>query len=271
MFHFMENNTLQNLKNKNDSNSLTMKLNMLLLLFSIGTIFSSCVDKKNVPEAPKVVSKSASLIIGNPLDCGVENISFFPVGTNYKPKIYEGGEVTKVLKEAVLNFSLNSRGSYNDVSAESEYINGNENEFDIRNILFYDRKSGLTYPLVSDTVHILSFAIHKEFPKPMIFYRIVKKDINVDSVYNSQDAIMLFISDIFGKNMTQVTPDDEQFLEYSYYPETQKILIKSAIDRDGNKEFSSSDETNFRDMNINEPKMGREIFSTSLKDSLRFQ
>lgn len=250
-----------------------MKLNTLLLPLSFGLILTSCADGTKAPEVPKAVSKPGSLIIGNPLDCGVENISFFPVGTNYKPKVYEGGAVAKVIEGAtsVLNFTMNSRGSYKDVSAEAEYINGNEDEFDIRNILFYDRKSGVTYPLVSDTVHILSFAIHKEFPKPMIFYRIVKKDINVDSVYNSKDAIMLFISDIFGKNMTQITPDDEQFLEYFYYSDTQKILIKSAIDRDGNKEFASNDETNFRDMNINEPKMGREIFSANLKDSLRFK
>lgn len=250
-----------------------MKFNNLLVPFSLGLILTSCTDTSKAPEAPKTAAKPFSLIIGNPLDCGVENISFFPVGTNYKPKVYEGGEVAKVIAGtvAVLNFTRNTSSTVNDRSAETEYINGNENEFDIRNILFYDRKSGLTYPLVSDTIHILSFAIHKEFPKPMIFYRIVKKDINVDSVYNSQDAVMLFISDIFGKNMTQVTPDDEQFLEYFYYPETQKILVKSAIDRDGNKEFSSADETNFRDMNINEPKMGREIFSTTLKDSLRFK
>ena len=250
-----------------------MKLNNLLLPFSLGLVLTSCMDTSKAPEVPKAAAKPSSLIIGNPLDCGIENISFFPIGTNYKPKVYEGGEVAKIIEGAtsVLNFTMSSRGSYNDVSAETEYVNGNENEFDIRNILFYDRKSGASYPLVSDTVHILSFAIHKEFPKPMIFYRIVKKDINLDSVYNSQDAIMLFISDIFGKNMTQITPDDEKFLEYFYYPDTQKILIKSAIDRDGNKEFTSADETNFRDMNINEPKMGREIFSTTLKDSLRFK
>lgn len=249
-----------------------MKPTLLFLPLSLAIAFTSCKNSsKKDPSAPKETPKPPSLIIGNPLDCGVENISFFPVGTNYSPKVYKGEEVTKVLTEAVLNFSLNTRGSYNDISAEREYINGNENEFDIRNILFYDRKSGATYPLVSDTVHILSFAIHKEFAKPMIFYRIVKKDINIDSVYNSKDPVMLFISDIFGKNMTQVTPDNEKFLEYSYYPDTQKILIKSAIDRNGDKEFASNDETNFRDMDINAPKMGREIFSNSLKDSLRFK
>ncbi len=248
-----------------------MELKMFLLPLTFGLVLASCGKPVKVTPVAPEAKKSASLIIGNPLDCGVENISFFPVGTNYKPKIFEGSEVIKALKGAVLGFTMNSRGSYLDSSAETEYLNGNENEFDIRNILFYDRKTGLTYPLVSDTIHILSFATHKEFPKPMIFYRVVKKDFNLDSVYNSKDPVMLFISDIFGKNMTQITPDDEQFLEYSYYADTQKILIKTSIDRDENKEFAANDETNFRDMDINAPKMGREIFSTSLKDSLRFK
>jgi hypothetical protein len=97
----------------------------------------------------------------------------------------------------------------------------------------------------------------------------VKKDFNADSVFNSKDPVMLFISDIFGKNLTQVTPDNEQFVDYFYYADTQKILIKSSIDQDANKEFNAGDETNFRDMSILAPNMGREIFAKSLKDSLR--
>lgn len=250
-----------------------MKLILFPLTLSVVITCYSCQNpSKKDQNIPKPVAKKSALIIGNPLDCGIENISLFPVGTNYKPLVYEGNrsakESLREIASSVLNFTVNS-GIVSDRLAEKEYINGNENEFDIRNILFYDLKGGGTYPLVNDTIHILSFAIHKEFPSPKIFYRVVKKDINKDSVYNSKDPVMLFISDIFGKNLVQVTPDNEQFLDYFYYPDTQKILIKSAIDADDNKEFTGSDETNFRDMNIKDPKMGREIFSKSLKDSLR--
>jgi hypothetical protein len=252
-----------------------MKSFIFPLTVCFAIIFISCQPpKKKDQNIPKPVPKKQALIIGNPLDCGIENISLFPVGTNYKPQVYEGNrnssETLLDMAKSTLTFSSNS-GAFSDRLAEKEYINGNENEFDIRNILFYDLKGGGTYPLVSDTIHILSFAIHKEFPSPKIFYRVVEKDINKDSIYNSKDPVMLFISDIFGKNLVQVTPDNEQFLDYFYYPDTQKILIKSAIDTDDNKEFTSSDETNFRDMDIKDPKMGREIFSKSLKDSLRFK
>lgn len=250
-----------------------MKLYIFPIAFSVAIFFNSCQNPaKKDQNIPKPISKKAALIIGNPLDCGIENISLFPVGTNYKPQVIEGdrsvAENALDIAKSTLTFSSNS-GVFSDRLAEKEYINGNENEFDIRNILFYDLKGGGTYPLVTDTIHILSFAIHKEFPSPKIFYRVVKKDLNKDSVYNSKDPVMLFISDIFGKNLAQVTPDNEQFLDYFYYPDTQKILIKSAIDADDDKEFTSNDETNFRDMNIRDPKMGRDIFSKSLKDSLR--
>jgi hypothetical protein len=250
-----------------------MKLNFSIFLFGSAILFHSCQKPVEKVTAPAVLKKSSSLIIGNPLDCGIENISIFPVGSNYKPLVYEGdindSESNKRMAVGCVSFAVNASSTTYDRLAEKEYINAYDKAFDIRNILFYDLKTGKSYPLVTDSFHILSFAIHREFFSPMIFYRVVKNDINKDSVYNDKDPVMLFISDIFGKNLTQITPDNEQFLDYFYYKDSQKILIKTAIDQDGDKEFTSSDETNFRDMNIKEPKMGREIFSKSLKDSLR--
>jgi hypothetical protein len=105
----------------------------------------------------------------------------------------------------------------------------------------------------------------------LIFYRVVKNDHNQDSVYNSQDPVMLYISDLYGKRFTQITPENEQFVDYTYYPKTQSILIKTIIDSDHDKLFTNFDETNFRDMQIAEPSMSREIFQKSLKDTLRKQ
>jgi hypothetical protein len=255
---------------------LKSKKKLFIALLGSLTALYSCKDKTSTEEkkAQTPVKTSRALIIGNPLDCGIENMSIFPVGSNYKPKVYEdesnSSEVKTVL-EGTVSFCVNATSTLNDRLADKEYVNGNENEFDIRNILFYDLKTGKSYPLVSDTVHILSFALHKEFPKPMIFYRVVKKDINKDSVFNSKDPVMLFISDIFGKNLVQVTPENEQFVDYFYYADTHKMLVKSAIDADNNKEFDGTDETNFREVDVTEPKMGKEIFSKSLKDSLRFK
>ena len=130
---------------------------------------------------------------------------------------------------------------------------------------------GSSYQLISDTIHILSFAFHREFAKPLIFYRIVKRDLNGDEKFNSLDPVMLYVSELDGKKLTQITAVDEHFLDYNYYPQTGKILIKTIIDSDSNKVFSNSDETNFVEMSTSNPAFGREIFSEDLKNSLRSQ
>jgi hypothetical protein len=252
-----------------------MKTNLISILIIALLAFSSCKLKPKEDEKEKTkLKKNDALIIGNPFDYGINDLLLFPVGSNYKPEIIENrntdAEIKTINAVQNLSFSVNC-GTLNDRMAQKEYINNNEDKFDIRNILFYNLKTGLTYPLISDTLHILSFALHKEFDKSLIFYRIVKNDINKDSIFNSHDPVMLFVSDIYGKNLTQITPDNEQFVDYFYYPQTQTILIKTIIDADKDKNFTNFDETNFREMKIKEPAMGREIFKKSLKDSLRIQ
>ena len=225
---------------------------------------------QNKPVKPQ----KPSLVIGNPLDCGIEGMQIFPIGMNYKPVVYDKQDRSD--KEIVaysknIGFTSNSCSStdFNDRHAQQEYINSNEDEFDIRNILFYDLETGNSSPLHKDTLHILSFALHNEYERPLIFYRVVKKDINRDSVYNAADAVMLFVSDLNGNNFVQCTPTNEKFIDYFYYPKTQKILVKTIIDSDDDHHFSKSDETNFREIDLANPGPGREIFQKSLKDSLR--
>jgi hypothetical protein len=249
---------------------------IIFVLASCLTIFASCERK----EKPKEIKQAGiSLVIGNPLNYGQKNMLLFPVGGNYNPSITEGennssrgNSGTFDLKERNKNvafFSLNGSATQIDKSASSEFMNTREEEFDIRNLLFYDQVTRTTYPLVKDTIHILSFAIHNEFAKPLIFFRIVKKDINKDGKYNSKDAVMLYISDTNGKNLIQTTPDNEQFFDYFYYPETKSILVKTSIDIDKDHSFTELDETNFREVLLDKPAFGKEIFAKSLKDSLR--
>lgn len=253
-----------------------MKNSIYFLSISL-IAFSSCEkEKKEKPVLNK--SNNISLVIGNPLNYGQKNMLLFPVGGNYNPSITEGEKnsgrtetvtVNLTDKKSISFLSRNEASRQMDMSASSEFVNTREEEFDIRNLLFYDQVSRTTYPLVKDTIHILSFAVHNEFKKPLIFFRIVKKDINKDGKFNSKDAVMLYICDTDGKNLTQTTPDNEQFIDYFYYPETKSILVKTCIDIDKDKSFTELDETNFREVLLSNPAFGREIFTKSLKDSLR--
>jgi hypothetical protein len=234
---------------------------LLLSLF----LFIGCAKKEVVP--------IKSLIIGDPLECGISEMLLFPVGTSSfqlkKRNQFEGQDV-KGQRKNILYFSENS-SLLNDRLAKVEYVNENLNNFDIRNILFYNMVTGKSNPLCLDTFHILSFAIHDEFDTPLIFYRIVKNDYNEDKKFNSSDPIMLYISEISGDNLVAITSEDEQFIDYFYYPAVQKILIKTIIDSDGNREFEQSDETNFLEMLIQKPGIAKGIFSKNLRDSLRME
>lgn len=246
-----------------------MKSSTILLAF---LAIASC--RQNVPAV--IPPEQISLVIGNPVSFGLKDVILFPVGGNYNPKITAKPEQDNVgNKNGLLNnedvsyFSKNESSMKYDRSAADEYVNTREEAFDIRNLLFYNKLSGKTYPLTTDSLHILSFAIHSEFKNPLLFFRIVKKDINGDSKFNSKDAVILFVSDPEGKNLVQITPENEQFFDYFYYPETQTILVKTAIDIDKSKTFTPQDETNFREMKLDTPAFGREIFTQGLKDSLR--
>jgi hypothetical protein len=238
-----------------------MKIVVSLILLSLS--FVACQSDVEVE-----VQHPSSLIIGDPLECGIDSILLFPIGTSYDINAVNRGEDLKTSN--YLYFSEN-KASLNDRFAEIEFINDRENDFDIRNILFYDMVKGSSYQLISDTIHILSFAIHREFAKPLIFYRIVKTDLNGDEKYNSLDPVMLYVSELDGKKLMQITAVDQHFIDYNYYPQTGKILIKTILDSDSNNVLSNSDETNFVEMSTSNPAFGREIFSEDLKNSLRSQ
>ena len=244
----------------------------LSLLFSASLLFLfSCDTGENTENTDstkppsRILAKAGSLVIGNPLDCGIDGIQIFPVGGNYRPDITEAYSSSAVS----FGFSANMATSYYDKSSSSEYINTDENEYDIRNILFFRMKDGGSTTLFPNNVHILSFSIHKEYPIPLIYYRVVKKDINNDSIFNNQDAVALYISRLNGDSLVQVTPDDEQFKEYFYYAGTHSILAKTVINLNNDSTFNAADETNFRNISLVTPAMGKEIFSRALRDSLR--
>jgi hypothetical protein len=246
---------------------------MIGILASWVTLMVSCKGKPVEDQNNK--AKDMPLVIGNPLDYGIRDILIFPVGASYQPMVFEKerNEIsvkTNLRDATTLNFATNS-SAFNDRLAKQEYINVNEDVFDIRNILFYDLKTGKTVTLINDTVHILSFALHREFSSPKIFYRVVKKDVNKDRIFNSADAVMLYVSNEAGDSLVQVTPENEQFVDYFYYAQTNTMLIKTVIDVDHDGRFTISDETNFRELKIGNPGMAREIFTKSLKDSLRHQ
>lgn len=249
-----------------------MKNLFLILAFTSILFFSAC-ERNNEPKNQNTL-KGTSLIIGDPFNYGLNNLVLFPVGANYSAEVLKRtGGSEKIGRYNSGSFSLNVKKNKSEVQIDkrawAEYENSDDDFFDIRNILFRDIKTSKTYALTQDTVHILSFALHKEFERDLIFYRIVKSDYNKDSIYNAKDAVQLYMSDLDGKNFAQITPDEENFVNYKVYPENNIMLVKTNIDRNEDGKFTNIDETNFREVNLKNPQQGIEIFTDGLKDSLR--
>ena len=232
----------------------------LILIVALALTVVHCRDTSHP------IEKHTSLIIGDPMEVGIENRLLFSAGTSY-PKAVRS--LRGAVRDKIYGFSSGS--SRYDSYAEKEYRNNNLGNIDIQNLLFYNPKNKESYKLTEDTIHILSFAIHHEFENPLIFYRVVKEDYNGDQKFDDDDPVIFCVSDLLGTNFTEITPVNEQLVDYIYYPETKSILIKTLIDIDKNKKFNIADETNFVEMSLLSPSKGISIFDEQLKASLKGQ
>ncbi len=151
----------------------------------------------------------------------------------------------------------------------SEYSNADVENFDMRNLLFMNKYSKRSYTLVDSGLHILSFEIHKEFIHPYVMFKVVKRDLNGDSLYTYKDIVSLYFSNPDGSNFRQLTPDGEDYNSYFYYAETNSILVKTYSDSNANGAISEGDESNFFEVDLKNPQMGKNIFPDSIRARLK--
>jgi hypothetical protein len=140
---------------------------------------------------------------------------------------------------------------------------------DVRNMIFYNKFSKEYYRLLNEDLRISRFIIHYEFNPDLIFYEIIKSDFNGDSSMTIADGVTLFVSNKDGKNFKQVSPDNEQFLVYNYYAETQSLLIKSRKDSDHDNQFTNVDEYRFTEVDLNNPGIGRDLFASEFTEEMK--
>lgn len=257
-----------------------------LVMFVGCTPESVPVEQKPIPQ----------LIIGDPSEYGSDSLIVFPVGMTYivpqtsgevskdqegddEAMVSEGYAADEVVNEAngrtTYNYNVkmedqgmlsNSYGSY------QVYENLDVENVDIRNLIFYNKFTGESKKLLQEKLHIISFSIHYEFgDEPIIMYDVVKNDYNADSLYNSSDPVMLFISDMSGNNFIQLTPEDETYLTYFYYAESNRLLLKVSKDGDNNKSFDPYDQTFFREVDLKKPAMGETLFGEDMMQDLMDQ
>jgi hypothetical protein len=144
----------------------------------------------------------------------------------------------------------------------------------LNNFIFYHKQDGINHLLLNKKAIINSFDFLevKSADKPPTrywLYRIIEQDTNADKKLNFQDAIVGYISDLSGKNLVQITPNNTQMVNWVVIPSQNALFIKINKDSDNDKKFTEQDQSNFIRVSLDKPGMGTEIISNSLEQKIK--
>ncbi|ACC81216.1 hypothetical protein [Nostoc punctiforme] len=157
-----------------------------------------------------------------------------------------------------------------DLSLSRSYERNNQ----LSNIIFYRKQDGEAHILLNKKAIIASFdllevkAVEK-LPTRVWFYKILDQDTNIDTKLNSEDATVGYLSDLSGKSLQQITPNNTQIINWVVVPSQNAIFIKIIKDSDNDKKFTGKDKTNFVRVNLDKPAMGSEIVSNQIEQEIK--
>ena len=141
----------------------------------------------------------------------------------------------------------------------------------IYNIIFYSKKDASTNTLLDRKAIIKSFDLieKKSLGQPVKrfwLYRIIEKDTNQDNKLDSKDATAGYFSDLSGRNLQQITPDNTQLNSWKVVQSTGAIFLEITKDTDKDKKF---DTKSYIRVNLDNPAIGKEIISNQLEDEIK--
>ncbi|BAY23668.1 hypothetical protein NIES2100_34600 [Calothrix sp. NIES-2100] len=147
-------------------------------------------------------------------------------------------------------------------------------DYKIYNFIFYQKQDGETHLLLKKKAIINSFdfletKVVGKTPTRLWLYKIIEQDTNADKKLNFEDAILGYISDLSGKNLVQVTPNNTKILNWVIIPSQNALFLKIIKDSDNDKKFTENDQTNFIRVNLDKPAMGTEIISDSIEQEIK--
>lgn len=159
-----------------------------------------------------------------------------------------------------------------DLNLSRSYENGRNNQ--LYNIIFYQKQGSEAHLLLNKKAIITSFDLLevKAANKPTTrvwLYKIIDQDTNIDKKLNSDDATIGYLSDLSGKNLQQITPNNTRIISWVVVPGQNAIFLKILKDSDNNKKFTKEDKTNFVRVNLDKIGMGTEIISDQIEQEIK--
>ncbi|MEH2366990.1 hypothetical protein [Nostoc sp.] len=159
-----------------------------------------------------------------------------------------------------------------DLNLSRSYENGRNNQ--LYNIIFYQKQGGEAHLLLNKKAIIASFDLLEvkaanKLTTRVWLYKIIDQDTNTDKKLNSEDAIIGYLSDLSGKNLQQITPNNTRIISWVIVPGQNAIFLKILKDSDNDKKFTKEDKTNFVKVNLDKIGMGNEIISDQIEQEIK--
>ncbi|MEB3177599.1 MAG: hypothetical protein VKL59_00935 [Nostocaceae cyanobacterium] len=144
----------------------------------------------------------------------------------------------------------------------------------IHNIVFYDKKEGTSYLLLRNKAWILSYdLIERNAPgrgsKRFWLYRIINKDTNGDQQLTTEDAIIGYISDLSGRNLKQITPNNSQMKNWKVIESMGSIFIQIIKNTNNDKKITEEDTSNYIRINLDNIETVTEVFTPDTEEEIK--
>jgi hypothetical protein len=143
------------------------------------------------------------------------------------------------------------------------------------NIIFYNKRTDETHLLLQKPAIVSQFYFpyyNKEYTGDKYYFILLgirEDDSNADGYINSEDAERVYLADLSGKNMVQITPDNTQLVDWFIDPATNNILMKVRLDTNKDQKFNYYDEIEIMKTSISAPAQGKVIIGDEIKSKIR--
>lgn len=211
--------------------------------------------------------KQQILVYGDYMDLDSTDFLLIPLGMKTLENKDNRGLRSKSEEEYADSYS----GSYRSYKYNFYSLNfGNCN-----NIIFYNKKTDETHLLLQEPAIISQFYFpyyDKEYTGEKYYFILLgirENDSNADGYINSEDAERVYIADLSGRNMVQITPDNTQLVDWFIDMGTNNILMKVRFDSNKDQKYDYYDEIEILKTSISSPGQGKKIIGKEIKANIK--
>lgn len=214
--------------------------------------------------------KQQVLVYGEYMDLDSTDYLLIPLGMKTLENQDKG-----LRSKSAEEYSDGYSGSYSGSYRSYKYNFYTMDFSNCNNIIFYNKKTDSTHLLLQRPAIVSQFYFpfyDKEYTGEKYYFILLgirEDDSNADGYLNSEDAERVYLSDLSGKEMTQITPEDTQLVDWFIDPATNNILMKVRFDTNKDQKFNYYDDIEILKTSIDEPAQGKQIIGKDIKYNIQ--